>query len=390
MRPSSRRCSSELGAGAADLAQIVPELGERPADPPVPLSPEDEGARFRLFDAATSLVLLATRDRPAVLMLDDLHAADEPSLLLLRFVAREIASSRLLLVCAYRDVDPKLRAPLSAALAELVREPHCAHISLAGLSERDVAEYVERTTGVGPAIGLVRALHAETDGNPLFVTEVVRLFDAEGRIAQPDANLRIPPGIRAAINQRVGRLSDRCRTLLVAASVLGREFGLDALALLGDLPRDGLLNLLDEAMAERVVVEVPGSPGRLRFAHALIGDTLRDELTAPARLRLHKAAGEALEVVYSADLDAHLAELAQHFFAAAPSGVSGKAVDYARRAGDRAASQLAFEEAIRLYDMALDAARRACGALRSAPRPRRRAGPGRRHAVGQGDLPPRR
>jgi DNA-binding SARP family transcriptional activator/tetratricopeptide (TPR) repeat protein len=344
---------SQLGAGAADLAQIVPELRQRFPDLPAPPSLESEGARFGLFEAATSLLLLATRDRPVVLVLDDLHAADEPSLLLLRFVAREIATSRVLVVCAYRDVDPTLRAPLSSALAELVREPQSAHIVLAGLSQRDVAEYIKISTGVEPAIRLVRVIHTETEGNPLFVAEVVRLLEAEGRIAQPDAHLRIPPGVRAAINQRVGRLSEPCRNLLVAASVMGREFGLDALALLSELSRDDLLDVLDEAMAERVLGDVPGSPGRLRFGHALIRDTLYDALTTARRMQLHKAAGEALEAVYSADLDPHLAELAQQFFAAAPAGVAERAVDYARRAGDRAASQLGFEEAIRLYDMGL-------------------------------------
>ena len=165
-----------------------------------------------------------------VLVLDDLHAADEPSLLLLRFVAREIAASRLLMVCAYRDVDPALRDPLGAALAELLREPHTAHIPLSGLKERDVAEYVQLSTGVESADWLVAAIHTETEGNPLFMAEVVRLLAGEGGVADPDAQLRIPAGVRAVIGRRVGRLSERCRDLLVSASVMGREFGLDALA----------------------------------------------------------------------------------------------------------------------------------------------------------------
>ena len=346
---------SQLGAGAADLAAIVPELRQRFPDLPEPPSPESEGARFRLFEAASSLLLIATRDRPVVLVLDDLHAADEPSLLLLRFVAREIAASRVLLVCAYRDVDPTLRDPLSSALAELVREPHTAHIALTGLSERDVAEYIELSTGVEPAAQLVRAIHTETEGNPLFVAEVVRLLAGEGQIAEQGAHLRIPPGVRAVIGQRVGRLSERCRDLLVPASVMGREFGLDALARLSGVSPDELLDFLDEAMAERVLGDVPGSPGRLRFGHALIRDTLYEELTPARRMRLHRDAAAALEAVYAAELEPHLAELAQHYFVAAPAGGADQAIEYARRAGDRAASQLAHEEAVRLYRMAIDA-----------------------------------
>jgi predicted ATPase len=148
--------------------------------------------------------------------------------------------------------------------------------------------------------------------------------NTERRIAEGDADVPIPPGVRAVIGQRLRQLSEPCLNLLVAASVMGREFGLEALARLGDVPRNTLLDLLDEAMAERVVSDVPGSPGRLRFGHALIRDTLYDELTGPRRLRLHQRAGEALEAVYAADLEPHLAELARHFFAAAPAGVADK------------------------------------------------------------------
>jgi DNA-binding SARP family transcriptional activator len=345
----------DLGAGAVDLAEILPELRERLPDLPQSGSPASEGARFRLFEAASSLLLGATRDRPVVLVLDDLHAADEPSLLLLRFVAREIAASRLLMVCAYRDVDPALRDPLSSALAELVREPHTTHIPLAGLTAREVAEYVELSTGAPPAAWLVQAIHSETEGNPLFMAEVVRLLAGEGDVAEPDARVRIPPSVRAVIGRRVARLSERCRDLLVCASVMGREFGLDALAQLSGLSTNELLDVLDEAMTERVLGDVPASPGRLRFGHALIRDTLYEELTPARRMRLHHDAAAALEAVYAGELEPHLAELAQHYFAAAPAGVAGQAADYARRAGDRATSQLAHEEAVRLYRMALDA-----------------------------------
>ena len=341
---------SQLGARAAELAQLLPELRDLFPELPEPPAVESDGARFRLFEAVSAFLQSASRERPLVLALDDLHAADQPSLLLLRFVARDIAASRLLVVCAFRDVDPTLRDPLSAALAELVREPQTTQIELAGLGEPDVADYVELFTGTAAARQLAHVVHAETEGNPLFVAEVVRLLDAEGRIAGADAHLRIPPGVRAVISQRVERLSKSCRRVLVYATVLGREFGLDALAQLSELPRRRLLDVLDEAMAERVVGDVPGSPGRLRFGHALIRDTLYDELTHARRLQLHLEAGEALEAIYAGDLEPHLTEIAHHFFAA---GVTDKAIDYARRAGDRAASQLAFEEAVRLYEIGL-------------------------------------
>jgi DNA-binding SARP family transcriptional activator/tetratricopeptide (TPR) repeat protein len=346
---------AQLGDGAPDLAQLLPELRELFPDLSEAPTLESEAARFRLFEAVASLLKGASKARPLVLVLDDVHAADEPSLLLLQFVARGIADNRLLVVCAFRDVDPTMRDPLSSALAELVREPHTSQIALAGLSEPDVAEYVELSTGVQAVPRQVEAIHSETEGNPLFVGEVVRLLDAEGRIAEADEQLRIPPGVRAVIGRRLGRLSERCRDLLVPASVLGREFGLDALARIGGLPREELLDALDEAIAERVLDDVPGSPGRLRFGHALIRDTLYDDLSSARRQQLHLDAGEALEEVYAADLEPHLAELALHFLDAGGAGDPAKGIDYARAAADRAARLFAYEEAARLYEMALEA-----------------------------------
>jgi DNA-binding SARP family transcriptional activator len=335
----------EAKRDAVALAELVPghEVPALDAD----------GGRFRLFAAVGAFLRRAAAARPLVVVLDDVHAADEPSLLLLRFVAREIVDSRLVVVCAFRDVDPTLRDPLTSALAELVREPHTTQIALGGLSEHDVSEYVELAADTQPTRELVTAIYAETEGNALFVAEVVRLLEAEGRLGEPAAALRIPPGVRAVIGQRLARLSPACRDLLASASVLGREFPLDVLQRLGGLDRDQLLDALDEAVSERAVVDVPRSPGRLRFAHALIRDTLYDDLAPMRRLRLHERAGAALEAVHAADLSPHLSELAQHYVAAAPAGPVDKAVDYARRAGDQAVSQLAFEEAVRHYETAL-------------------------------------
>lgn len=345
---------AQLGGGAAELAQLLPELRELFPDLPEPLAQGSEGARFRLFEAASSFLRNAANTCPLVVVLDDVHAADEPSLLLLQFIAREIADTRVLIICAFRDVDPTLQAPLVSAIAELVREPQTRQVFLGGLSEADVADYIERSTGVAGAPLLARAIHSETEGNPLFVGEVVRLLDAEGRIAQEDSHVSIPPGVRAVIAQRVGRLSAAGQEVLESAAVLGREFGLEPLARVTGLQHPDLLDVLDEAIAERVVGDAPGGPGRLRFGHALIRDTLYEQVTPARKLRLHKAAGEALEAAYRADLEPHLAELAHHFAVAAPAGLSDTAVDYARRAGDRAVSQLAYEEAVRLYRMALD------------------------------------
>ena len=344
---------TELGDRAAELAQLLPEIRAVLRDVDQPPAPESESARFRLFEAVSSFLLAGAEDHPIVVVLDDLHVADQPSLLLLRFVSRELAAGRLLLVCAFRNVDPALSESLSVTLAELAREPSTIRLDLNGLREREVAEYIHSATGIEPSPQLLRAVHDEAEGNPLFVGELVRLLEAEGRIAESSGRPHIPPGVRAVIGQRLGRLSERCRLSLVPASVMGREFALEPLTRVTGLDSEELLEVLDEAAAERMLGEAPGAPGRLRFSHALIRDTLYDELTPARRMRLHRAVGEAIEATYAPHLEGHLSELAQHFGAAAAVGVAVKAVAYARRAGDRALGQLAFEEAARLYDMAL-------------------------------------
>ena len=180
--PSALR--AQLGTGGGDLAQLLPELGELFDDLPPPPAQESEGARFRLFEAATAFLRNAAEAGPLVLMLDDLHAADEPSLLLLRFLARQMADVRLLVVCAFRDVDPTLQEALTATLVELAREPHTARISLGGLAEDDVAQLHRAIDRCQPPAELVRRIHRETEGNPLFVVEVAQLLAAEGQIAR--------------------------------------------------------------------------------------------------------------------------------------------------------------------------------------------------------------
>jgi DNA-binding SARP family transcriptional activator len=308
--------------------EVPPELrGEAVAS-------DDESARFRLFDATAQFLRASTRERPLVLLLDDLHAADTPSLLLLEFVVRELGSMRLLIVGACRDVDPIPGEPLASMLAAVAREPVMTRLSLRGLSPEAVADYVEAELA---SRELAPTLYESTEGNPLFLGETVRLLALEGRVA-------ISPSIRDVIGRRLAHLGDECNRVLELASVLGREFALNVLAHMNEADD---LELLDEAMTARVVTDVPGTTGRLRFAHALIRDTIYEGITSARRLRLHRLAVEALE-----QIDAEPAELAHHSLA---GGDLGKGLDYATRAGDRALALLGYEEAARQYELGLQA-----------------------------------
>ena len=236
----------------------------------------------------------------------------------------------------------------------MAREPAARRLSLGGLSERELAEYVELTARQIASPELAAALHEETEGNPLFAGEIVRLLAVEGVWSRSGAQtpFAIPETVRDVISRRLAHLSEPCRRALALASVLGRESAIDALARMAGLGEGELLDVLDEAMAARVIADVPGVPGRVRFAHALIRDTLYDGLTGARRVRLHRRALEVLEALYGPDLSPRLAELAHH--ALAGSDVA-EGVRYARLAGDRALALLAYEEAARLYESALAA-----------------------------------
>jgi DNA-binding SARP family transcriptional activator len=344
----------QLGAGASDIATMLPELFELIPGLPQAAAPESQGGRFRLFHATAEFLRRASEQRPLVLILDDLHAADTPSLLMLQFIARELGSMRVLVVAAIRDVDPNPGVPLIAMLAEVAREPVTRRVTLSGLSEREVADYLQLTAADIASAELAAELYAETEGNPLFVTEAVRLLVLEGVRPKPERELRLvlPQSVRDVISRRLAHLSSECGQILVLASVLGREFHLEQLAGVAGVTSDALLETLDEAMAARVIGEVPGVAGQLRFAHVVIRDTLYEGLTTARRVRLHRLAAETLEALYAGDPSAHLAELAHHAIAGSDFE---KAYAYARRAGERELTRFAFEEAARLYQTALDA-----------------------------------
>lgn len=346
--PDRSTLAVQLGGGARDIAQIVPELRELVADlPPQPVVDPD-GARFRLFEAVASFLRSAARTKPIVLVLEDLHAADTPSLLLLRFVASDVTDARVIVIATSRDGDRPATEALGTTLAELSRTKRFHHLALRGLGLQEVARIVEASGITSPA-GAAGAIHERTGGHPFFVAEIVRLLASEGTLDG------LPPGVRAAVGQRLGHLSSECRDVLAVASIVGREFGIDVLADVTELDRASLLDVLGEARLIATLGDVEGAPGRFRFAHALVRDVLYDELPDTQRMRLHHRVAAALEALHAAELDRHVAELAHHFFLAAPTGTATEALDYATRAAQRATAELAYEEAARLYGMALRA-----------------------------------
>jgi tetratricopeptide (TPR) repeat protein len=343
---------TELADGAPAIAALVPETRAKLPDVPEPQGTNTEGARFALFEAVAGTLRRASERRPHVLVLDDLHAADTPSLLLLRFVARDLQAARLLIVVTYREVEARLDSERARLLADVGREGQT--ISLTGLSETELSELVRDRAGVSPAEGLARELYRKTEGNPFFADEVIRVLIAEGRLAVDAApGIALPDGVRETIARRFEHLSEPARDLLAIASVIGREFDLDVLARVRDQRPAELIDALDEAVDLSILEELPGPATRYAFAHALFREALYDGLRKRERMSLHRRVGEALEADAA---EAHPAELAHHFFQAAAAGEGvEKAVGYATAAGDHADARFAYEEATEHYRRALAA-----------------------------------
>lgn len=341
-----------LGGGAVHIAQIVPELRE--VIPDLPSAPilEPERLRFSLFDAMSAL--LRSAPRPVVILLDDVHAADRASLLLLRFLATELRRSKLMVLASYREADVRHDAEAGALIDELGRLGR--GIALRGLDDAEVLGLIAGIGGRPPDRALARRLHQITNGNPFFVDELVRLLHAEGRLEgpfSPGDPLGIPHGVEGAIRLRLAALSPEADEVLAVASVIGRDFDARVVERVSRLPAERALVAVDEAVAAQLVVEVWRAARRYSFRHGLVRETLYQALPAARRAQLHRDVAEALEQIHGDEDDAHVAELAHHHFEAASVGGAGRALEFAERAGDRAAAVLAYEEARGHYERAL-------------------------------------
>ena len=297
----------ELGSGASDVARIVSEVRERlEVESSAPGEPEED--RYRLLQAVTSFLRKAASVQHLLIVLEDLHDADRGTLEMLTHVARNLGGTRLMIVGTYRDVEVDRLHLLSGALAELRRVTSFDRVRLRGLTADEVQRMMAGIAGRDVVWGISEAVHRQTEGNPLFVQEVLRDLVEEGFLArggerrerETPPEMRIPEGLRDGIGKRLSRLSDESNRVLGIAAVIGRDFSLDVLRRVMDVTEEDLFAMLEEAQAAAVIEEqstVRGAVG-FRFAHALFRQTLYEEIFAPRRIRLHQQVGQALEEVY--------------------------------------------------------------------------------------------
>ncbi len=320
-------------------------------------SVEPESERFRLFEAVAVFLRNISSSTPLVIVLDDCHLADVTSLLLLRFVARDLRQMRVVLVVTYRETEVRLTTHLGEVMADLGREG--TTLTLHGLTAADVQQLIEASAGQPPAQATVEALHRVTEGNPFFLTEIVRLLISEGQLSAAGGRelgaFRIPDGVRVAIRRRVGLASEAAQQALTVAAVAGREFALPVIRAGVELPLPQLMRALDEAETCGLVTAVTNVAGRYRFAHALIPETLYGDLPKGRRRELHLRIAQAIEDLHRSNVEPHLAELAHHYSRALPVGPPEKAFEYARRGAQAAQTLLAYQEAARLSETAIEA-----------------------------------
>ena len=335
-----------------ELARLGwPVPGAAPQPPP---GPDRAAGRYQLFEAAVALVGAMAEHAPLLVVFDDLHWADVPTLRLLRHLVRFAGTARVMLVGTLRDDEPGHDERRVRALEEIRREPLTRTLDLDGLSEAETAELVVACLQAPAAGDVVSRLRERTAGNPFYIEETLHGLDDLGALRDTDdasglVPHAVPSGIAALIRRRLAGLDPATRAVLEAAAVAGREFGVELLAALGPWDAPAVGDALQEAVRDGIVVEVPGRMDRFAFRHALVRMTLYAGQPASRRMDLHARCGTALEAG-----GARAAELAHHFFAARHAGHAEAALRHSLAAAQWASDQLAFEEAVAHRDRALE------------------------------------
>ena len=331
-----------LGPHRAELSRLLPAL-DPGADPAGEAG--GEAGRYRAFEAARALVEAAAARRPLLLVLDDLHWADRPTLLLLRHLGRMVDRAPVLVLGTYRDTELDRVHPLAGILADLRRDQPLATIALEGLSEPEVADLLGESPGAGG--GLAPSLRARTSGNPFFLGELRRDLREEGAAGGPG----LPPGVKEVVGRRLDRLGEEAVDVLTTAALAGPEVDLPLLEELHG--SDAALRALERAGAAGLLVEVDPATARQAFAHALVAETLQEAVSAPRRARLHRRIADALESRAAADPAAGAADVARHLLAAGAEGDPERALRWSVAAAERATALLADDEAASHYARAL-------------------------------------
>ncbi len=354
-----------LGPGGGELTRLLPDLPARVGELEPPAAADPDTERHRLHTAVTELLAGISRRRPVLLVLEDGHWADAPTLLLLRHLTRSAGHARMLLLVTFRDTESELPEAFSETLADLRRSDDVVWMGLAGFSSEEMTEFVRRAAGSEAREGLPQlasAISEVTDGNAFLVCELwrslietgaVELSEGEIRLTRPPSELGTPEGVREVVSQRLSRLAPATSDLLELAAIAGGEFELGTVRRATELEAGELRAALDEAVRSGMIEELPSTTLAYRFTHELVRRALYDRLSGLRRAELHLRVGEALEQGGVSSARA-LADLAHHFANAAPLAEPSRSVEYALLAARAARAALDFEQAAEWMRTALE------------------------------------
>jgi tetratricopeptide (TPR) repeat protein len=352
----------DLGDDAPEVARLVPELRRRFPDIGQPLDLPPEQQRRFMFNAVGSFVSRGAARFPLLLVMDDVHWADEPTLLLIEHMATLMPSMRVLGVGTYRDVELEVSRPLASALERMLRARLVDRIGLKRFDEQTVARMLEAMAGQPPPQAVVDAVYSETEGNPFFVEEVFRHLVEEGKLLEDGAfrtditidELDVPESVRLVVGRRLERLGDEAQRVLAAGAVVGRGFPFRLLEEIVDVETGRLIDIVEEAEAARVIVpEERAGQVHYSFAHELIRQTLLSSVSMLRRQRLHLAVADAIERTDRRARQERPAEIANHLLQAGAAAEPERTLEYLELSIQRALDSAAFEEALRASEDAL-------------------------------------
>jgi hypothetical protein len=359
LEQTARRLSPDefravLGENAPEIAKLMPSLRQRYDDipPPPDLTPEQE--RRYLLHGMGEFLERAAVAQPLLLVFEDLHWADESTLLFLRHMGPLVAELPIMIIGTYRDDELVAERPLTTAIGPLVRDVGAVDMHIGLLTEDQVAAMLAARAGQDPPGELVELVFTETQGNPFFAEEVFRHLRDDGRLFDDDGAWRagfeigateVPQGVRLVLGRRLDQLDTDHRKVMATAAVIGRTFSFAHLAASSGSDEDGLFDALEAAERLHLVEEAPADhDARYVFVHEQIRQTLLGELSLARRQRLHLRVADSLE---SSTGDAAAVELAHHLQQAGPAATPERAVTALLAAADANLDALAFEDALR-------------------------------------------
>ncbi len=352
---------SAMGEEGVELGRLLPKLRRILPDLPPPPELPDEQARRQLFNSFCNFIARRSREQPTLLILEDLHWADESTLALISHFSQRHSDLPLMVICTYRASEIDLSPGLARTLEDLIRSRLATQIRLEGLPRDEVALMLKSLSGQAPPAAVAGEIHAETEGNPFFVEELFRHLAEEHRLYDPAGQFRAelkigeleaPHNVKLVVGRRLARLGEAANKILAVAAVIGRSFTVELLEASTPAKTDSMLDDLDEVAKVgliRSTTEYPKAP--FEFSHELIRQVILSQLSAARRQRLHLDVADAIERSYADTLEDHYATLAHHY---ARTHDARKAVKYLHLAGKQAMQRSAHAEAIRMLNSGLE------------------------------------